>query len=241
MTQSADKIGSAPGGGRPAGGAGFGGARDTGPRVEDRGSSQPLFLALFLLLLAFFILLNSMSTLEEGRSNEVMESVQQAFPSEIRAAIKDKLLDSDPGQVIGEGLRSRLGAAFRETLPVVEITGDESGNPLYAAVPLRSLVDLARGRVLPAAERLAERLRPILDAPPAGSVLEVQILIGRPDGGRAASDRVIAASRLALTFVEARISDRILGAGLEPGDPETLRFVFRTRPAGRPEPLGGRG
>ena len=100
------------------------------PRTDaDKGNSLTLFLSLFLLLLAFFILLNSMSTLEEGRSTEVMESVKEAFPSSVRAQMKDSFLSEDPGQMIGEGLRARLGTVFRETLPLVEITADPTGNP----------------------------------------------------------------------------------------------------------------
>ena len=62
-------------------------------RGPDKGSSQPLFLSLFLLLLAFFIMLNALSTVEQGRSDRVMESVKRAFPSAVRKNIADDPLD----------------------------------------------------------------------------------------------------------------------------------------------------
>jgi len=42
-------------------------------------TSQLLFLSLFLLLIAFFILLNSLSTIDETRSRKVVSSVAAAF------------------------------------------------------------------------------------------------------------------------------------------------------------------
>ncbi len=78
----------------------------------DKGSSQTLFLSLFLLLLAFFILLNTLSTIEPGRSNRVLESVNRAFPTAFRTEVGDGVLEADPGQVIGETTRARIGEIF---------------------------------------------------------------------------------------------------------------------------------
>src|SRR3546814_3312655 len=75
---------------------------------SDVCSSDLLFLSLFLLLLALFILLNAISTIEPGRSNRVLDSVQRAFPSAYRAEIGNGVLEGDPGQVVGEVTRKRI-------------------------------------------------------------------------------------------------------------------------------------
>ena len=56
--------------------------RSTSPGMIRTVASLPLFLSLFLLLLAFFLVLNSLSTLEGGQGAEVMASVQAAFPND---------------------------------------------------------------------------------------------------------------------------------------------------------------
>ena len=44
------------------------------------GTSQ-LFLSLFLLLLAFFIFINSVSTYKEKKTTDVVESIRASFPA----------------------------------------------------------------------------------------------------------------------------------------------------------------
>lgn len=137
-------------------------------RDPDKGSSQPLFLSLFLLLLAFFIMLNAISTVEEGRSDRVMESVKRAFPSAVRSDIAEDLLDAEPGRVIGESVRSALGTVFREVLPAVEVQVEADGNPIFVSIPARQVYAPAAGGVTPVMERLAGRLAPILNNPAGG-------------------------------------------------------------------------
>lgn len=212
-------------------------------REPDKGSSQPLFLSLFLLLLAFFILLNAMSTVEQGRSDRVMESVKRAFPSAVRNDIADDLLDADPGQVIGESVRSALGTVFREVLPAVVVEVEASGNPIFVSIPARQVYAPAAGGITPVMERLAGRLAPILNSPPAGSALDLHILYGVTDTTPQPErdELIFRASETVRTFVDHEVDRAVLSAGLEPADPENVRLIFRTRPAGSSGPELGDG
>lgn len=208
------------------------------PRTDaDKGNSQTLFLSLFLLLLAFFILLNSLSTLEVGRSTQVMESVKDAFPSSVRAQMEDGFLSEDPGQMIGEGLRTRLETVFEESLPVVEITADPSGNPMYVKLRAEDVFARTTGRITPAAEDLARRLAPIVAQPPAGSMLFLDIVFGRNmspgNAGQSSISEttILTASRTVERFAELGLPADRISTGLERGDPDSVRFIFRTRPA----------
>lgn len=212
-------------------------------REPDKGSSQPLFLSLFLLLLAFFIMLNAISTVEEGRSDQVMESVKRAFPSAIRKEIAEELLDAEPGQVIGESVRAALGTVFREVLPAVVVQVEADGNPIFVSIPARQVYAPAAGGITPVMEELAGRLAPILNNPPAGSVLDLHILYGA-DETAAPRDReqlIFRASETVRAFVDHEVDPAILSAGLEPFDPQTVRLIFRTRPAGASGPDLGDG
>jgi hypothetical protein len=203
-------------------------------REPDKGSSQPLFLSLFLLLLAFFIMLNAMSTVEQGRSDRVMESVKRAFPSAVRKDIAEDVLDADPGQVIGESVRAALGTVFREVLPAVVVQVEATGNPIFVSIPARQVYAPAAGGITPVMETLAGRLAPILNSPPEGSVLDLQILYGSADGmpQDVREEIIFRASETVRTFVEQEVDPAVLSAGLEPSDPEAVRLIFRTRPAG---------
>lgn len=212
-------------------------------REPDKGSSQPLFLSLFLLLLAFFIMLNAISTVEEGRSDQVMESVKRAFPSAVRKEIADDLLDAEPGKVIGESVRAALGTVFREVLPAVVVQVEANGNPIFVSIPAHQVYASAAGGITPVMEELAGRLAPILNTPPAGSVLDLHILYGVA-GTASHSERdqlIFRASETVRAFVGREVDPAILSAGLEPSDPDFVRLIFRTRPAGAGGPDLGDG
>lgn len=207
-------------------------------REPDKGSSQPLFLSLFLLLLAFFIMLNAMSTVEEGRSDRVLESVKRAFPSALRKEIADDLLDAEPGEVIGESVRAAIGTVFRDVLPAVPVQVEADGNPIFVSIPARQVYAPAAGGITPVMEELAGRLAPILNTPPAGSVLDLQILYGTgpTTPKRQREELIFRASETVRVFVGREVDPSILSAGLEPRDPESVRLVFRTRPSGATGP-----
>ncbi|MEQ8397682.1 hypothetical protein [Thalassobaculum sp.] len=202
-------------------------------REPGKGASQPLFLSLFLLLLAFFILLNALSTIEPGRSNRVLESVQRAFPSAYRAELGEGVLAGDPGQVIGENARARIGAIFSQVLPVAQVTVEPHGNPIYVQAPTMRVYAPQAGGLTPAGRMLAERLAPLLASPPAGSVLELEVLFSASadDRGTSRDARSRSVSDMVESMVGAGIEPSLMAAGLEPGQSDTVRFVFRTRPA----------
>src|SRR3546814_9857165 len=92
-------------------------------RAPDSGASQPLFLSLFLLLLALFILLNAISAIEPGRSDRVLDSVQRAFPSAYRAEIGDGV-GVAATEIIGEvGAPAKDGAQAPVKMPIGRIIG----------------------------------------------------------------------------------------------------------------------
>lgn len=208
-------------------------------REPDKGASQPLFLSLFLLLLAFFILLNALSTIETGRSDQVLESVQRAFPSSLRAAVGDSLLEGEPGQVIGESLRAQIGEVFAQTLPVARITVEPNGNPIYADAPVAQIYAPAIGGLTPAGAAFARRISPLLETPPPGSVLELDVLFQSAPGTSPAEreDRARTAANVIEGMIGFGIDPAVLSIGLTPGVSDTVRFVFRTRPATETGPV----
>lgn len=204
------------------------------PREPDKGASQPLFLSLFLLLLAFFILLNALSTIEPGRSDRVLESVQRSFTAALQSRFGDSILEADPGQAIGESTRARIGAIFQQTLPVARVTVEPDGNPIYVSAPVARVYAPGAGGMTPVGEQLARQLAPLLASPPAGSVMELDILFSMPAAERGAGRLARAGSvaDLAEGFARLGIDPGLIAAGLEPGQTDTVRFVFRTRPGG---------
>lgn len=90
-----------------------------------------LFLSLFLLLLAFFILLNALSTFEEVRSRAVLSSVASTFQTEVLPDTTAEILISTLGPV-----------------PQPEEVTDELERLWVTAVPVTKVETLKPGRTL---------------------------------------------------------------------------------------------
>lgn len=99
------------------------------PAVDGRRGDQSLwlFLSLYLLLFAFFIVLNSFSTFDDGRRDAVINSVLGAF-----AQVSGPGLEQDVGGTTGSEMQARR---FQDS-----VTGI-----FEAAIPLDSLKVVAPG------------------------------------------------------------------------------------------------
>ena len=131
-----------------------------------RGTSQlgslPLFLSLFLLLLAFFIFLNSISTRQDGKSNDVLDSVRSSFASVFEGGTGTGVFDGEPGQNEDAGFKDEVFEAFSPLLSVTWLTEERQGNPVYIDFEIRELFE--RSSVDPALDfrKFASRIAPIL-------------------------------------------------------------------------------
>jgi hypothetical protein len=116
---------------------------DIAHRRETRSAGTiMLLLSLKLILLAFFILLTTMSTFEADRSRQVLESVAAKFVGKVPATegldTPDAALDALEG---AESLVLQLKTLFRQTVPVVEVTESADGRLLRLEMPATSLFD----------------------------------------------------------------------------------------------------
>lgn len=131
-----------------------------------RGTSQlgslPLFLSLFLLLLAFFIFLNSISTRQDGKSNDVLDSVRSSFASVMKGGTGTGVFEGDPGRNEDTGFRDELFEAFSPLLSLTSLKDERQGNPVYVEFDIREL--FSGSSVDPTLEfrKFASRISPIL-------------------------------------------------------------------------------
>lgn len=95
-----------------------------------------LFLSLFLLLLAFFILLNSISTLRETKSRDVLTSVAATFQSDTEPTRKAEILVStlgpvpEPAEVVAE-----LERLWLTDVPFAKVEKVTTGRHIMVELP----------------------------------------------------------------------------------------------------------
>lgn len=101
-------------------------------------SSQVLGLSLFIMLLAFFIVLNAVSSYEETKVRPVLESLGYVFASRIEQEIvnEDPSITQDDKESLHEGETvERLQALFKAQLPNHEAIVSERHGTMHVKLP----------------------------------------------------------------------------------------------------------
>ena len=203
-------------------------------------------LSLKLLLLAFFILLSTISKFEEERSRAVMYSVAMAFAGAVPATEGRNVPDAGIGALDRQAsLSDRIRALFRQTLPLVEVETAASGRVLRLEVRASDLFAMGQSDLRPQRGILLRRLANALSDPARGPGLyTVDVLHAVPPGDDAPATRLPAARSGTIVRSLAGLgvpADR-LSTGLWPthGNPGRIAFEI-TLPMEElpPNPLAG--
>lgn len=196
----------------------------SGDRKEGGDGATLLYLGVFILLLAFFILLNSISHFHDEKVGAVIRSVDQAFSTQA-------LLSGAPGdrqQVRREAARAiqDLGDLIRAELPLAKVEAGEQTGTLVVALPAANLF-LADGSALrPSHQALIERMARTLEKRRHGVAVRAEFLLATKQAADNAA-LVARAGVLARTITALGADPSALSVGLETGvEPGQVRMLF---------------
>lgn len=186
-------------------------------------------LSLQLILLAFFILLVSMSSFDVHRVRSVLDSVQLAFSQTPDAAGQvDAAQGADAIALtdIADEIEGVLAAALQ--LDRLKRTGEGA---ITFDLPVDAIFAAGTAHLLPTRGEMFARLVAALDRRPTGYRYDIELLVGRAP---AAVDRaaqlpmfeIDRAGALARALLDAGALESGLAAGLLPNAPGTLRIII---------------
>lgn len=190
------------------------------------------FLALYLIVLAFFLMLTAIATPSAERARAAVGSLATTFRGIAEVDIgarPESGGDALAGRfgVFAQGLRRLIETA----LPLALVVPDHLGREMRLAMAADALfmpdsADL-RAEVRPVVERLAG----LLAAPRSGEAVATEVLITAARGpGRALA--IARAAGLVETLVGMGAPAVGLSAGIVPGASGRLNLVFRIAPSG---------
>lgn len=203
------------------------------------------FLSLFLVLLAFFIVLTSMSQPEAGRAVKAIASVRATFPSDL---VMGSVTGEETNLFVAADrtLDGQVGRLLDADVPVAPPRRDPSSGAVGTEIPVDALFEGAG--LTRVGEAFVAKAAALVANPPEGYALSVTALV--PDGDDALATR--RAIRLARALIEAGTAEAAVTAGVmpsdaktgqsrqgqgKPGDGKSARFLFLLRPvAGVPAP-----
>lgn len=201
-------------------------------RAARRDPTLILILSLYLLLLAFFILLNNISEVEKARSKAVAGSLQATFAFRGRPTSNPTVSISTIGKVLGDdSLDQRLGTLVRAELRLARFEVIEPGRLMQLRVHEAALFTGLDNEISSTGRRLIDRIATELRNPPSGVRYDVEIRLSRMRaGGDGLLDRIRRAAALSQALAEAKGWPGTIAGGVEHAGSAEVRFLFEIRP-----------
>ena len=212
--------------------------RDFLPPIPDtaRGSNTPaLFLSLFLLVLAFFILLVTISTLEEVKTKSVMDSLTSTFTSIVPPSTDPTRFKSKEGDMIaGQQYQETVTDIFAAALQVAQVKVVHPGRLMQVQIPASTLFAADEARIQPAQFQFLDRIVAAASGRPPGLRFDLEFIIGsrvRADGGLPQSQtlELARAGAFAREMAARGLPPDSIAIGIEPGDPNDVTMWFYIR------------
>jgi hypothetical protein len=142
-----------------------------------------LFLGLYLLVLAFFILLVTISSIEKVKSNAVMDSLTSTFKTLIPPSTQLTAFQSKEGDVIaGQQFQEEVTGIFATTLQVAKVEIVQPGRLMRVKMAADAMFHENKAAIREAHRDLIDRLVAALSGRPPGQRFDMEFLIGAPDG-----------------------------------------------------------
>jgi hypothetical protein len=207
---------------------------DRGEVPVDSPNEDPtivIFLGLYLLLLAFFILLNTISSFDSERSQAAKDSVGVAFSEILPPALRSEEELISKGAVIElNSFQGQVQAALATILKLVETTSSSSGQ-LRVSTSVEELFD-EEGEVLSEQALIfMDRISRVLRRDDPGIRREVEIVIGvgeempeKVDAGSSKPLRQVA--QFLNQLIEREVPPELISIGLSPGNEGGIIMFF---------------
>ena len=192
------------------------------------------FLALNLLVLAFFILLVSMSSFEANKTKAVVDSMNSIFNP--KAKIKtDTVFSSKSGNVItAEEFQDHVEGVFSTAISAVKTEIVEPGKVMKVVMPTARFFETESNMIKEENLPLVDRIISSISARPSGYRFDMEFVIGRKADGAEPSSisqtpQISRAGAFARSMLSRGIPGDSISIGMQDGDPEYITMWFYIR------------
>lgn len=201
--------------------------------------SATLFISLYLVVLAFFLMLNSIALINEQKSKAAVKSVNGSFSGKLNAPT----LQRDEQNSVPEGQDISLGEYFtmikkyvEENIQITDTKMDLRAGTMTLTIPSRALfvpeTAEIQGKAKPTLQKLVANLSP----PKPGAFIELVCILRSPhflDNVHDIYDQLdtFRAAMFARTMVDFGMPAKTLSTGVTPGADDTVVLTFHVRSA----------
>jgi len=207
------------------------------PEYDGRQGTVIVFLSLFLLVLAFFIVLVSISTVEETKSKAVINSLTTTFATFRPDGSIPSDFTAKEGVVLGgQAFQEELTGIFATALKVAKVQVVQPGRLMQAEMPAGAVFREGGEGINPGIHPFLDRVVAALGGRPPGIRFDMEFTIGAPytDQGILSESQTLELRRaggFARDILARGAPPDSVSIGLSPGDPDkvVIRFYVRKR------------
>lgn len=210
-------------------------AEDDAPQraSDSSGGTTSLFLSLYLLLLAFFILLNTISTYEEVKARKVQQSLSSAFASILPPTTSlDTVTSVDGPRIAAEETQQKLGELFKSPLNIARVEVLQPGKLLEVMMHTDQLFEPEKDTLRERQRGFIANLAATLANTRGGAQYEMEMMLGSNLGKHGTvpvegSLEIARAGAFARAVIAAGAPARTIDVGIDPSaDPFVVTFRF---------------
>ncbi|MGB1547698.1 MAG: flagellar motor protein MotB [Alphaproteobacteria bacterium] len=200
---------------------------------QQNDPSVVLFVGLYLLLLAFFVLLNVISTLDEQRVKQVLDSVTATFRSDFGPLTSRPVYSSDSdAPLVSNRFLSDVEQLFENAMPVDQVDILIHGSLLEVVLKADTLFVPGEADILPEYAPLFEKLQKVTELGPSDDRYSIGIVMGSPPitQERLAKGETLEMARagsIARRMRNQGTPASSIYTGIAHDDPKLLRLLFR--------------
>ncbi len=205
------------------------------PTEGHGGGSLALFLGLYLLVLAFFILLVSISTIEDVKSQAAMDSLSSSFTTILPPSMRLTAVSESEGEMLaGQQFQEQVTNIFSTTLQVTKVDVVQPGRLMRVQIGSDILFETDKTEIREANKPLLDRIVASLSGRPPGLRFDMEFVIGSSyeKGKIMPIGQTLDMSR-AGAFVREMLSRGVppdsIAVGIKPSDPKKISIWFYVR------------
>ena len=198
------------------------------------GNITALFLGLYLLVLAFFVLLVSISTPEEVKSKAVMDSLSSTFAPILPPSTDLTTFTAREGEVVAAQMQSAIKGIFTTSIQVAKVEIINPGKLMRVLLPADSLFFPDTAEIRKGQQPLLDRVVATLSSVPRGMRHDMDFVIGSPyaEGNVLPTGQTLNLARagvFARELMKRGAPPGSVSIGLRPGDPGEIVIWFHVR------------
>ncbi|MBT6096684.1 MAG: hypothetical protein HOH04_17500 [Rhodospirillaceae bacterium] len=154
-------------------------APSPGASTTGGGNTIAMFLSLFLLVLAFFIILVSISTIADVKSQAVRNSLSSTFRTVLSPSTDPTEFTSMDGDILaGQQFQETVTGLFSTSLQVAKVEIVRPGKLMRIKLPVSAMFADGATEVRPVAVPVLDRVVAVLSSRPPGLRFDMEFVIG---------------------------------------------------------------